>query len=415
MDYYTAIIIISELSLAFLSVLVAENDRLSSNDKKLYYLTNALIAVSAATEWIGMRLNGNFEYPLILLRLVKTADYILTPAAGGAIVAQLHTQSVWKKLIQGTLLFNAVFQIISFFTGWMLVFDEYNQYSHGPLYPVYSLLYLIIIIYVGAEFVNYGTGFRRQNSISLLLSLLLVITGIILQEISSGGVRTAYISLVLGAAMMFIHNTEFSQLSADDAIKEQQFQIMISQIQPHFIHNSLAAIQELCVTEPEEAEVAISKFSKYLRGNMDSMKNRGVIPFSSELSHTMLYLDLEKLRFEDALEVSYDITCTDFSVPALSLQPITENAVRYGARGKKQAVGTVHISTRELPDHYEVIVEDNGPGFDPQAKMSEDGRSHIGINNVKNRLRIMCGGELRIDSVPDQGTTVTLIIPRVGD
>ena len=169
------------------------------------------------------------------------------------------------------------------------------------------------------------------------------------------------------------------------------------------------------MTEPEEAEVAISKFSKYLRGNMDSMKNRGVIPFSSELSHTMLYLDLEKLRFEDALEVSYDITCTDFSVPALSLQPITENAVRYGARGKKQAVGTVHISTRELPDHYEVIVEDNGPGFDPQAKMSEDGRSHIGINNVKNRLRIMCGGELRIDSVPDQGTTVTLIIPRVGD
>ena len=414
MTYYTAIIIISWFSLAVLSVLVAENDRLSAKDKRLYYLTNILIAVSALSEWLGIRLNGSTDTPLILLRIVKCADYILTPTAGMALVTQLQTKSSWTSLMHGTLLFNAVFQLVSFFTDWVLVFDKTNHYAHGPLYPVYSVLYLMVIIFIGGEFIRYGAGFRRQNRVSLFATLFLVVAGILLQEISGGEARTAYISLALGATMMFIHTTEFSQLHTDDAIREQQFQLMISQIQPHFIHNSLAAIQELCETDPKEAGKAISTFSKYLRGNMDSMKNRGAIPFSSELEHTRLYLELEKLRFEDALQITSDITCTDFQVPALSLQPITENAVKYGARGKKQEVGTVHISTREYDDRYEVVVTDNGPGFDPEAVKSDTGRSHIGINNVKNRLRMICGGSMIIESTPGEGTTVTMIIPKVG-
>lgn len=95
------------------------------------------------------------------------------------------------------------------------------------------------------------------------------------------------------------------------------------------------------------------------------------------------------------------------------LQPIVENAVRHGARGTERDVGTVAISTREFPDRYEITVTDDGPGFDPaNHKPKNDGRAHIGIQNVRERLRSVCGGELRIESKPGEGTRATLVLPK---
>ena len=95
------------------------------------------------------------------------------------------------------------------------------------------------------------------------------------------------------------------------------------------------------------------------------------------------------------------------------LQPIVENAVRHGARGTERDVGTVAISTREFPDRYEITVTDDGPGFDPaNPKPKNDGRANIGIQNVRERLRSVCGGELRIESKPGEGTRATLVLPK---
>ena len=70
------------------------------------------------------------------------------------------------------------------------------------------------------------------------------------------------------------------------------------------------------------------------------------------------------------------------------------------------------IATREYPDRYEIIVNDNGPGFDPEAPLKEDGRSHVGVRNVRDRLAKMCGGTLTIQSAPGKGTRVTITIPK---
>ena len=120
------------------------------------------------------------------------------------------------------------------------------------------------------------------------------------------------------------------------------------------------------------------------------------------------------MRFEDALRVRYDIACTDFRIPTLTLQPLAENAVRHGVRGSKKAAGTVTIATREYGDRYEVTITDDGLGFDPDAPPANDGRSHVGIPNVRERLRRVCGGELRIESVPGQGTTATIFLHKEG-
>lgn len=185
---------------------------------------------------------------------------------------------------------------------------------------------------------------------------------------------------------------------------------MLSQIQPHFLYNALAVIQDMCHGKAPEAEQATVEFSEFLRGNLDSLRADSPIPFTQELRHTKCYLSLEKKRFGENLKVEYDIGIDDFCIPALSLQPIVENAVRYGVM-KRVNGGTVKIMTRETEAAYILQVIDDGIGFDPMQP-KEDGRTHIGISNVKERIRILCGGSLNIESAPGKGTAATIMLPK---
>lgn len=411
MSFYTCVTLLTWLTLLILAVLIHENDRIPQKEKRSYYLTYAMIGIAALAEWLGLQLNGDMNVPLWALKLVKCADYILTPMAGGALTAQIQRKSIFKKLIKIMIAVNTVWQPVAVFTGLMITFDEGQNYSHGPLYAVYIILYSAVILLVVLEFAFWGKGFRRQNKVSLYSTLALIVAGISIQEFSGSEYRIAYLTLAIGVTLMFIHSAEFSSLAVDDTMKERRYQMAMSQIQPHFLYNSLGSIQALCELDPKAAGAATAKFSRYLRGNMDSINQTAAIPFEKELEHTRLYLDLEKLRFENSLQIIYDIGYTDFSVPVLTLQPLAENAVRHGVRGIKHGVGTVTISTRKYPDRIEISVTDNGPGFDTGAPPQNDGRSHLGIENVRDRLLHICRGELIIDSAPGKGTRAKIVIP----
>ena len=197
---------------------------------------------------------------------------------------------------------------------------------------------------------------------------------------------------------------------------EAEVQVMISQIRPHFVYNTLSSIAILCDIDPGTAKEAAITFAKYLRANMDALKQKAPVPFSMELEHLKNYLYIEKLRFADALNVEYDIQTTDFELPILSIQPLVENAVKHGV-GMKKYGGTVKISTRETDRAYEVVVSDDGVGFDPEEarkrqETRSDGKSHVGMENTGKRLREMCGAEIVIESRVGEGTTARVIIPK---
>ena len=224
-NYYTSITLLSLMSLGVLCVLIWENDRLTSYDKRLLHLTYALIAVSALAEWFGVQLNGRTDYPKWILIFVKTVDYILTPMAAGALVVQMRLNNRWQQAMLCVLFANMVFQIIAAFNGWMLVVDDTHHYTHGPLYGIYLTECLVIIGMLVIEFILYGRSFRRQNRLSLYCILLVTVAGIVLQEALPSGNRTENIALTMAAALMYIHYTEFSQLAIDDHVLEQQKQI----------------------------------------------------------------------------------------------------------------------------------------------------------------------------------------------
>ena len=188
---------------------------------------------------------------------------------------------------------------------------------------------------------------------------------------------------------------------------------MVSQIRPHFIYNALTSIAMMCTIDPETAQEATVTFADYLRGNMDSLNQSKPVPFTTELEHLKKYLYIEKMRFDDLLNVKYDIQTVDFQLPLLSIQPLVENAVKHGV-GMKEDGGTVTIATKETDTAYEVIIKDDGVGFDPDAPKEDDGRSHVGMENTKKRLHDLCGARVEITSVIGEGTTAKVILPKEG-
>jgi len=186
---------------------------------------------------------------------------------------------------------------------------------------------------------------------------------------------------------------------------------MLSQVKPHFIYNTLSSIAMLCTREPAKAKELTLDFSDYLRNNLDTLGKDGITlcGFEEELEHIKTYLAIESVRFGDRLKVEYDVSETNFCVPALSIQPIVENAVKHGICHKKGG-GTVTISTDKTGEGYIITVKDDGVGFD-REKALNDGNVHIGIENIEKRIA-MFGGEVNIESQVGIGTTVTVFIKK---
>ena len=278
-------------------------------------------------------------------------------------------------LINGVLCVGAVLMI-----GMLLGFSHSSSGEGGPA--------LIAGLLGGGVLGDVAQYYYLGNSSGLLFSLIALLACVVLT----------------GVDMVVGYSRQEKEL-ADSRTK-----IMLSQIQPHFLYNALCVIQDLCHDRAPDAEEATIEFSEFLRSNLDSLGATAPIPFERELKHARNYLSLEQRRFGEDLNVVYDIETENFSMPALSLEPIVENAVRYGCMQREEG-GTVWISTREEKTCFCVTVKDDGMGFDVM-KPKADGRTHIGIVNVRDRMEQMCGGSLRITSVPGEGTTAEFRIPK---
>jgi LytS/YehU family sensor histidine kinase len=132
-----------------------------------------------------------------------------------------------------------------------------------------------------------------------------------------------------------------------------------------------------------------------------------MIPFSEELQHTQAYLAVESVLYGNRLTVNYDIQVPQFRLPPLTLQPIVENSVKYGV-ASGHAPGIITVRTRSADKGTEIIVEDNGPGFDPDVPVRE---GHVGLQNVRERLTWMCSGTIKIAPRREGGTIVTIFVP----
>lgn len=193
-------------------------------------------------------------------------------------------------------------------------------------------------------------------------------------------------------------------------IAHQRASIMVLQMRPHFIFNTMMSIYYLCAQDSKKAQQVTLDFTSYLRKNFSAIASENTIPFANELEHTRAYLAVEQVQFEDGLFVEYDTPHTRFRVPPLTLQPIVENAVKHGM-DPDSAPLRICIRTRETDAGHEITVEDNGPGF--AQTNTDDSEPHIALANIQQRLEIMCGGKLTVMPREGGGTVVKVILPEM--
>ena len=201
---------------------------------------------------------------------------------------------------------------------------------------------------------------------------------------------------------------EAEKNSIEAELKESRITIMLSQIQPHFIYNTLGTIERMCLKDPEKAFDLVHNFSLYLRGNFSELDSVIPIQFSEELKHVEYYVNIEKVRFPD-MNIEYHIETTGFVIPALSVQPLVENAIKHGLM-RLETGGTVIIRSYETETHFCVEVKDDGVGFDTNLPIED--KKHVGLRNIRGRLKAMVNGELFIESKPGAGTRAVIMIPK---
>ena len=188
-----------------------------------------------------------------------------------------------------------------------------------------------------------------------------------------------------------------------------------SQMQPHFLYNTLGSIQEVILMDPQYAAELLGYFTVHLRTCIRAMTKDQPLPFSNELENINAYSNIEKMRFGDKLRIHYETLVTDFPVLPLSIQPLVENAIRHGVHKKGAEGGDVYVRTWEESSSWVVQVEDNGVGFDVEKYMEKqrigEGDS-TGIKNIQFRLEKVMNATLDIRSRKGEGTAVVVRIPK---
>lgn len=300
-------------------------------------------------------------------------------------------------------------------------FDEQNRYYRLNGIAVTLSLAFVCLVLCTAMAVHYQRLLSRTMVAALVSYLVFPLAGTLAQTFLYG-LSFINLGITISLCMLFIAHEKqqvddfkaqtLQMARQETELTRQRIALMTSQMQPHFIFNSLATISCLCQVDPALAEQATDRFARYLRVNLDTLGNSRLVSFQQEMEHTKTYLWLEKLRFEEFLNIEYDLESVDFLMPPLTLQPIVENAVKHGIC-KKQEGGTVKITVRKMADGFSIVVEDDGVGFDPSVQPN-DGRTHVGLTNTRERLERICMGTLTVESAVGVGTKVTVYIPGIG-
>ena len=298
--------------------------------------------------------------------------------------------------------------IIAQFTSAIYYVTPDNIFHLGSWYPIIIVPTFVIELLNLAGLVKRRDMLTKKQFVAILISLLpltvalavhlfvtsfpFIITGITISAISMYGI--------------VLSDEIEQQLRQQWEIARQSAGIMALQMRPHFIHNTLMSIYYLCKQDPAEAQRVTLDFNNYLEKNLNALASDETIPFSEELEHTVAYLNVEQALYDENLFVEYDTPHTAFRVPPLTLQPIVENAVKHGLDPDSEPL-FISVQTRKTDSGSEIIVSDNGPGFEP----ADDDKPHIALANIRQRLKMMCRGEMRIMQREGKGTVVKLIIP----
>ena len=349
------------------------------------------------------------EKVLVFLEFLSVSPLMPMPT-----VLMLHRCG---ESIKKSLLFRAVLAIwgvyfivliIAQFTDAFYYIASDIQFFRGPLFILIPLPMVLMMVLNIVGVIRRRKKLSKRYFTAILVYLLPMTTALLIYLFNYIAIFIIF-GMVLCAMMMFtiIISDNFEQyIRQQREIAHQRASVMVLQMSPHFIYNTMMGIYYLCDQDSGKAKQVTLDFTTYLRKNFTAIASEDTIPFQDELEHTRAYLAVEQAQFEDVLFVNFDTPHTMFRIPPLTLQPIVENAVKHGMKSSSEPI---HISvvTRQTDNSSEIIVEDDGVGFNPV----DDNEPHIALDNIRQRLELMCKGKLVISEREGGGLSVRVTIP----
>lgn len=282
------------------------------------------------------------------------------------------------------------------------------EFHKGILLPLLLLPILVIMLINLIILIINRYVYTKRIFIAFLILIVSTAIGTIIYAFSAAlaipNISVCLSTLVMYTLIVTEQINKYIQQQAD--IANQKANIMVLQMRPHFIYNTMTDIYYLCEQNPKEAQQVTLDFITYLRKNFYAIVSENPVPFDDELEHARAYLSVESTRYDENLIVEYNIEHRNFLIPPLTLQPLVENAVRHGLDPDGGQLKII-IQTHQTINGSVIIVSDNGPGFDTANAFESAGA----LSNIKQRLEMMCKGTLKIDSTEDKGTTVTIFVP----
>lgn len=309
-----------------------------------------------------------------------------------------------------------VLLVLTPFTKALYYYDTQNLYYRGSFFWVWYAVTIFSFVYISAVLIAlYKTMDRFLARVIFILTVLPLIAFICNFAYVAVSFNNIFVSITALLIYMLYekYRTEYAVKNVQELervktelVKANNKTLML-QIQPHFINNSLMALRARCTDHPQLYE-DLTNFSMYLHSNFDALGDTKLITFKKEMRSIKAYIALEQGNFEDRLKIEYDIGTDDFYIPALSVQPLVENAVRHGVATYDKG-GTVWIKTYKRDGNIIIEVIDDGSGKSSITEQQKD-RKGIGIENSRARIGSMTGGKLEITET-DSGTTAKITIP----
>ena len=245
---------------------------------------------------------------------------------------------------------------------------------------IFSSIVLGILIYGIVFSLSYFSGAMKKEHFTVF-------------KITIGVLNTIGVSLVWSLIYFSIHylenykKTEIESLIWEAAVKDYELKTLKSQLNPHFMFNSMNSIRSLIEEDPENAKIALTKLSNILRYSL-RMERAESVPLGEEIKSVKDYLDLEKIRFEERLKYSLNIDSSSahIEIPPMMIQTLVENGIKHGI-SKISTGGTIDIESKIQNSDLFIVIENDGFLEDDALKNSKG----FGIANTKHRLNLLFG------------------------
>ena len=333
-----------------------------------------------------------------------------------------YTTKLFEKTCYTVAVVQLIIVTIVFLLHGLNIVDVSDTLWLGAAFwGIFTFLILIRSIVLFVRKRNLTTTLTLFSTVSWTLMVPLEVIRILFLKdyIRTYGIlsRACFVVIIALEVLTYAYSIQIMEVQkerTEEENKKLQFQLLSTQIRPHFILNTLGAIRAMVMEDAKKASDLLYDFSMFLRKNIEEKDYMKSIPFGEELDYIETYLRLEQTRFGERLKVEYHILEREFWVLPLSIQPFVENAVKHGLFPKKIG-GTLKISTYKSEGNIVLEIMDDGMGFDAenlQTILSE--KKSVGLRSAIYRIESEMRGKCSITSREngETGTLVKVILPQ---